>query len=87
MPLLSIELPDELVAALGAEKAQALAREALLVKLYDLGDISSGRAAHILGITRRAFLDLLGRYNVSIFDDTMNLEEEMRNARSIGHVE
>jgi predicted HTH domain antitoxin len=85
--MLSIELPDELVAALGAEKAQSLAREALLVKLYDLGEISSGRGAEILGISRRAFLDLLGRYNVSEFDDTMNLEEELRNARSAERIE
>ncbi|MGH2514865.1 MAG: UPF0175 family protein [Ktedonobacterales bacterium] len=84
MSVLSMELPDELVAARGAEQAQALAREALLVKLYDLGEISSGRAAELLGISRRAFLDLLGRYNVSEFDETMNIEEELRNAGNIG---
>ena len=87
MSVLSIELPDELVTALGAEKAQFLAREALLVKLYDLGEISSGRAANILGTSRRAFLDLLGRYNVSIFDDNMDLEEELRNAQGVEHAE
>lgn len=36
---------------------------------------------------RRAFLDLLGRYNVSEFDDTMNLEEELRNAPSAERIE
>lgn len=87
MSMLSIELPEDLVTAFGAEKTQSLAREALLVKLYDLGEISSGRAANILGVSRRAFLDLLGQYNVSIFDDTMNLDEELRNAQGAEHAE
>lgn len=84
MSMVSIELPDDLVRAVGVEQAQSLAREALLVRLYELGDISSGRAAQLLDVSRRGFLDLLGRYNVSLFDDTMNLEEELNNARRAG---
>ncbi|HEX6818170.1 MAG TPA: UPF0175 family protein [Ktedonobacterales bacterium] len=68
---LTVEIPD----ALGDKDAQelaALAREALVVRLYALGDLSSGEGAQALGISRREFLYLLGRYNVSIFDDTMD---------------
>lgn len=73
---LQIELPDELVSSVGEDKARALAREALLVKLYDLGEVSSGRAAEILGLSRRAFLDLLGDYGVCEFDDDVDLADE-----------
>jgi len=36
-----------------------------LIKLYELGKISSGIAAGLLSITRLDFLKLLARYNVS----------------------
>lgn len=76
MKALQIELPDELVSSVGEDKARSLAREALLVRLYRLGEVSTGRAAEILGITRREFLDVLGAYGVTEFDDTINLRDE-----------
>lgn len=82
MKTLRIELPDDALDGMSEEQAQVVAREALLVKLYDLGVISTGRASEILGISRRAFLDLLGQYNVSLFDESMDLAEEMRSAGS-----
>lgn len=75
MATLSLDLPDELVGLLDDADVQAV-REAALVKLYDLGRISSGKAARILGISRRAFLELLGRYGVSEFDETMDVVAE-----------
>lgn len=45
-------------------------RNAALVKWYEMGRISQGRAAEILGLSRRAFIDLLGRYQVSPFQYT-----------------
>ena len=47
---------------------------AALVKLYELGKISSGKAAKLLGMSRIEFLDLLGKYKVQIGPDT---EEEL----------
>lgn len=47
-----------------------------MVRLYALGELSSGERAQALGISRREFLDLLGRYNVSICDDTMDPLQE-----------
>ena len=78
MPRLEIDCPDELVTPRGQTKAalEMLAQEALLVRLYHLGEISSGRAAEILHMPRRAFLDLLGRYGVSIFDEQIDLLAE-----------
>jgi predicted HTH domain antitoxin len=78
MTILQIEYPVELLDQDGQSKEalEKLAREALLVRLYDLGQLSSGRAAELLCISRREFLDLLGRYNVSEFDDTMDVAAE-----------
>ena len=56
-----------------------MALEALIVRLYALGELSSGEGAESLGISRREFLDLLGHYNVSIFDDTIDLKQEARS--------
>jgi predicted HTH domain antitoxin len=83
MTTLRIDYPEELLTQSDESKEtlEQLAREALLVRLYDLGKISSGQAARLLGLTRGAFLDLLGRYNVSIFDETMDLATEARRGR------
>ena len=80
MTVLQIEYPEELLdqADQTKEALEDLAREALLVRLYDLGKLSSGRAAELLSISRREFLDLLGRYGVSEFDDLVDLEAEAR---------
>lgn len=75
MAQLQLELPDELVSSLSSGDVAAV-REAALVKLYDLGRISSGKAARLLGMSRRAFIDLLGRYGVSEFDETMDVAAE-----------
>lgn len=72
---IQLDLP-EAVAGKDVAELTALAREALIVRLYALGGLTSGEGAEILGLSRREFLDLLGRYNVSIFDDTADLMRE-----------
>ncbi|NCA84840.1 MAG: UPF0175 family protein [Clostridia bacterium] len=53
-----------------------------LIKLYELGKVSSGVAARVLGLSRLDFLELLSKYNVSILAgfDTDDLEEDISNA-------
>jgi predicted HTH domain antitoxin len=52
-----------------------------LVKLYELGKISSGIAAKILNISRLDFLRLLSLYNVSYISTTEEeLESDLENA-------
>lgn len=53
-----------------------------LVKLYELGKVSSGVAAKVLGLSRVDFLDLLAKYNVSVFGaaNFNDLDEEIANA-------
>lgn len=82
MTVLTIEYPDDLLTDGQPTRGalEQLAREALIVRLYSLGQLSSGRAAQLLGVTRWAFLDLLGQYNVSYFDDTMDVAAEATHA-------
>jgi len=42
------------------------------VKLYELGRLSSGRAAELAGMPRVEFLLTLGRYKVFPFQDELN---------------
>ena len=44
------------------------ARLLLAVKLYEVGKISLGQAAKLAGFSKRAFMDVLGRYHVPVFD-------------------
>lgn len=50
-----------------------------LVKLFELGKVSSGTAAKVLKISRIEFLELLKKYNVS-FLETEDLKEDLDNA-------
>jgi predicted HTH domain antitoxin len=53
------------------------------VKLYELGRISSGKAASLAGLDRTSFLLALGRYRVSIFDHTVDeVDREIAEARA-----
>jgi predicted HTH domain antitoxin len=37
-------------------------------QLYEQGKLSLGQAAEVAGLTKRTFAELLGSYNVSIFN-------------------
>ena len=39
----------------------------LASKLFEEGLISSGQGAEMVGVSKRTFVELLGKYNVSIF--------------------
>jgi len=53
-----------------------------LVKLFEIGKISSATAAKALGLTRVEFLDKLSKYKVSIFSytNTNELLDDAANA-------
>lgn len=50
-----------------------------LVKLFELGKVSSGTAAKVLHISRIGFLELLSKYKVG-FLEVENLKEDVENA-------
>ncbi len=77
MKSFELEVPDDLYASMGEAEMRALAEEALLVRLYALGKLGSGRAAQLLGMSRREFLvDVLGRHGLSHFDEDIDLAAE-----------
>lgn len=64
------------------QEAERLAREAYVMTLLRHGDISSGRAAKLIGIPRVDLFDLMGEYGISPFPDQTReeLEREVEQA-------
>ena len=70
MTTVTIDLPDSLLAATGQSREE-LAKEArflLALKLFELGKVSSGRAAEICSMSRVQFLLSAGRAEVPLVD-------------------
>jgi predicted HTH domain antitoxin len=84
MKTLEISYPEDLPEAMG-ESPEAFEREIIFLvaaKLYELGRISSGRAAEMAGMSRVEFMEQLGRYRISIFNyPPEELEREIGEAR------
>jgi predicted HTH domain antitoxin len=80
-----VELPDALrELGFAEEEVRREVPMLLVLKRFREGRISSGKAARILGITRREFLDRLGREGIPIYDPTEEeLEQEFQVLRSI----
>ncbi len=57
---LKVELPPEVP----VEEARLL----LMVKLFETGRLSLGQAAKLAGYSKRAFIELLGKLRVPVFD-------------------
>ena len=77
MKTLTLEIPDSL--DLNEKEAKTL----LAARLYEKGSLTLGQAAELAGYTKRTFMEILGDYNVSIFDyTTTELENELLNAQS-----
>lgn len=53
----------------------------IATKLFEEGRLSSGQAAEIVGVSKRTFVEILGKYNVSLFGYNFDeLEEDLENA-------
>lgn len=81
---ISIKYPESLadILKLNRQEFETEIKTSALAKLFELGKISSGTAAKVLGVSRIDFLDLLARYNVSVlnFESTQELENDATNA-------
>ena len=62
MKTITISLPEEVE----LDKVKMI----IAASLFEQGILSSGQAAEIVGITRRKFLEEVGKYGVSIFGET-----------------
>ncbi len=70
----TVELTLELPSNLTKDDARTL----LAVKLYETERASLGQAARIAGYSKRAFIEILGKNNVSIFNYSPDdLREEL----------
>ena len=70
MTTLTVQVPDATLISLKIN-ALGFAKEIKVlaaVKLFELGKLSSGRAAELAGMSRLEFLDSLERYNVGPFE-------------------
>lgn len=59
-----VALRVELPIGLSADEAKLL----LAVKTFESGRASLGQAAKIAGLSKRTFMELLGRFGVAVFD-------------------
>lgn len=58
------ELKVSLPPGLSTDDAKLL----LAIKLYEVGKVSLGQAAKLSGFSKRAFIEVLGRYQIPVFN-------------------
>ncbi len=77
-----IKYPEDILLSFKESKRafEEEARYLLALKLYELGKISSGKAAKIAGLSRIEFLMGLSKYKVTPFQ--VDLEEILEEAKS-----
>ncbi|HBR00805.1 MULTISPECIES: UPF0175 family protein [unclassified Roseofilum] len=68
--LANIELSEQV-----RQRAMEKAKEGYVMALLEVGEISSGRAAKILGISRLEMIDRMHKWGISVFDDSQDLQE------------
>jgi predicted HTH domain antitoxin len=73
MSQLTISLPETIT--------EDEARRLLALKLFEVGRLSAGQAAEFVGCSKRAFMELSGKYGVPTFDhSTDELTDDLRHA-------
>lgn len=71
----TVQIPDSL--------DEREAKTPLAAKLYEKGSLSLGQAADLMGYSKRTFMELLGDYEVSVFDySEAELEKDILNAQN-----
>ena len=83
MNMLSIPYSDELLLSVkkSREEFEAEARLLLAVKLYETGQVTTGTAAELAGLSRVAFMLKLAQFNLSPLGQTPDeLDDDFANA-------
>ena len=53
----------------------------IAAKLYEDAKLSAGEAAEMVGLSKRAFIEILGKYGVSVFSSSLtDLHSDISNA-------
>lgn len=59
------------------------ARMIIATKMYEKGKLSIGQAAELVGLSKRAFMEILGKYGVSVFNyPPSDIDRDIENAKS-----
>lgn len=75
MRTLQLHIPDSV------EKEDNELAMIIASKLYEDGRLSAGQAAEVAGVSKRTFIELLGKYGVSVFSTSVDdLESDIENA-------
>lgn len=81
MKTLTVSYPQdfELAVSTTTEELEAQVRLMAALKMFELGKLSSGKAAELAGMSRVEFYEMCGRYRVSILNyDPEDLESELK---------
>lgn len=81
MQRIILEYPDDLASAVKTtpEELEAQIRLMAALKMFELGKLSSGKAAALAGLSRIEFLEMCGRYRVPLFNyPPEELEAELK---------
>lgn len=74
MNTITIEIPDSL--SVNSFEVQML----LASRWFEEGKLTSGQAAKMVGLSKRAFIELVGKYGISVFGYEMeDLESDLLN--------
>ncbi len=83
MTMIDIQCPDQILISL-KEDAETFRRDLILaaaMKYYELGKLSSGRAAELAGISRVEFLGRTAEFRVPAWDMTVDeLRQDLEHA-------
>ncbi|MCE7061049.1 UPF0175 family protein [Dyadobacter sp. CY343] len=75
MKTVTIDLPDSL------DTEEFEIKMLLAGQLYERGKISLGQAAQLVGISKRSFIEIMGRFGFSMFSDSIeDLYKDIANA-------
>ena len=75
MKTLTINLPDNL------DLEEFEAKMLLAGQLYEKGKVTLGQAADIVGISKRSFMEIMGRFGFSVFNYSVeDLEHDIKVA-------
>ncbi len=63
------------------EQSDEELRLLIAAKLYENGTLTSGQSAELAGLSKREFIEAIGKYNVSVFSKLVeDLESDIENA-------
>lgn len=76
MKTLMVNIPD----TVDFDDKEALM--AIAARLYEKGKLTVGQAAELVGLSKSAFMEILGNYGVSVFNyPSSDLDRDVENAK------